>query len=65
MLAGMLAPAPFRMLRDALQADGAANPVAIAATEAAGSLLAAIVALAVVLIQIALYRRLAASISGT
>ncbi|MGN6278115.1 MAG: hypothetical protein ACTHM8_05270 [Sphingomonas sp.] len=65
MLAGMLAPAPFRLLRDALQAEAAANPVAVAATEAAGSLLAAIVALAVVLIQIALYRRLAASISGT
>jgi hypothetical protein len=65
MLAGMLAPAPFRLLRDALQADAAANPVAIALLEAAGSLLAAIVALAALLIEIALYRRLAGSIRGT
>jgi hypothetical protein len=65
MLAGMLAPAPFRLLRDALQAESAANPVAIAALEAAGSLLAAAVALAVLLIEIALYRRLAGSKSGT
>lgn len=65
MLAGMLAPAPFRLLRDMLQADAAANPVAIATLEAAGSMLAAVVALAVLLVEIALYRRLAGSNSGT
>jgi hypothetical protein len=64
MLAGMLAPAPFRIVRDALQAAGAENPVAIALTEAIGSLLAAAVALAALLIEIALYRRLAGSNSG-
>lgn len=65
MLAGMLAPAPFRLLHDALQAEAAANPVTIALIEALGSLAAAIVALATLLIQVALYRRLAGSISGT
>jgi hypothetical protein len=65
MLAGMLAPAPFRIIRDALQSAAAENPVTIALTEAIGSLLAAAVALAALLIEIALYRRLAGSSSGT
>ena len=65
MLAGMLAPAPFRIIRDAMQTAGAENPVAIALIEAIGSLLAAAVALAALLIEIALYRRLAGSSSGT
>lgn len=64
MVAGMIAPAPFRLLRDTLQAASAANPVAIAMTEAAGSLLATIVALALLLIEIALYRRLVVPSSG-
>lgn len=65
MLANMIAPAPFRILRDALQAAAVANPVAIAATEAIGSLLAAAIGLATLLIEVALYRRLAGSSSGT
>jgi hypothetical protein len=65
MLANMLAPAPFRILRDALQAAAAENPVAIATTEAIGSLLAAAICLAALLIEIALYRRLSGSNSGT
>jgi len=64
-LFGMLAPAPFRLLRDTLEAGAAANPVMIAVAEAAGSLAAAVIALATLLVEIALYRRLAGSISGT
>jgi len=59
MLAGMVLPAPFRLIRNALQADALGNPVAIALAEAAGSALAAAIALATVLIEVAVYRRLA------
>jgi len=65
LIAGMLAPAPFRVLRDSLQSGDAANPVAVALAEALGSGLAAAVALATVLVQVALYRRLSAASSGT
>ena len=65
MLTSMIAPMPFRLLHDAMQADATANPVAIAVVEGAGSLLAAIISLATLLLEVALYRRLAGSISGT
>ncbi|HEU4960469.1 MAG TPA: hypothetical protein VFT56_08680 [Sphingomonas sp.] len=63
MLTAMLLPAPFRLIRDALQADAMGNPVAIALAEAVGSALAAAVALATVLIEVALYRRFSAAAS--
>jgi hypothetical protein len=65
LIAGMLAPAPFRLLRDALQTAGEVNPVAVAIVEALGSGLAAAVALATGLVQVSLYRRLVAASSGT
>lgn len=65
MLTSMIAPMPFRLLHDAMQADATANPVAVAVVEGAGSLLAAIISLATLLLEVALYRRLAGSISGT
>ena len=61
---GMLAPAPFRLVSESLQRAHEDNPVTIALLEALGSALAAAVALATALVQIALYRRLTASISG-
>ncbi|HEX7656527.1 MAG TPA: hypothetical protein VF404_05980 [Sphingomonas sp.] len=64
MIAAMIAPAPFRLMRDSLQAADMVNPVAVAIAEAIGSLVAAAVALATVLVEIALYRRLAGSSSG-
>jgi hypothetical protein len=63
-LAGMLVPTPFRLIRDALQADAMGNPIAIALAEGVGSALAAAIALATVLVEVALYRRLAAA-AGT
>ncbi|TPG22373.1 hypothetical protein EAH87_00690 [Sphingomonas koreensis] len=64
LVAGMLAPAPFRLVRDSLQAAQMVNPVAVAIVEAIGSGLAAAVALGVVLVEIALYRRLSGSSNG-
>ena len=64
LFAAMIAPAPFRLLRDSLQSAGEGNPVTIALLEALASGMAAAVALATVLVEIALYRRLAAASSG-
>ena len=64
LIVAMLAPAPFRLLRDSLQGAGGANPVAVAIAEALGSGLAAAVALATALVQVSLYRRLSAASSG-
>jgi hypothetical protein len=65
LVAGMLAPLPFRLLRDALQGAGEVNPVAVAIAEAVGSGIAAAVALATGLFQVSLYRRLSTVSSGT
>lgn len=65
LVAGMLAPAPFRLLRDSLQSAGEGNPVAVAIVEALGSGIAAAVTLATALVQVSLYRRLSAASSGT
>jgi hypothetical protein len=62
---GMLAPAPFRLLRDALQSGHEVNPVAVAIAEALGSGFAAAVALATALVQVSLYRRLTVANNGT
>ena len=64
LIVGMLAPAPFRLLRDALQSANEGNPVTVAMLEALGSGLAAAVALATAMVEIALYRRLVTSSSG-
>ncbi|MGN6375392.1 MAG: hypothetical protein ACTHMG_07535 [Sphingomonas sp.] len=64
LFAGMLAPAPFRLLRDSLQGVDGSNPVAVALIEAAGSGLAAAVTLATALVEISLYRRLSAASRG-
>lgn len=63
-LAGLLVPAPFVLLRHALEMGHAANPVAVVTLDFIASILATIVATATILVEVSLYRRLSASSSG-
>lgn len=64
MLAGQILPAPFEAMTAAMTPGHADNPVVIVILDSLAAAVAAMVALAMILIRIMLYRRLA-SISGT
>jgi hypothetical protein len=63
--AEIIIPAPFRLLHDAMAAAQAINPVAVAVLEGLASAAAAAVALATLLVEIAIYRRLVVPSNGT
>lgn len=60
MLGGGIAAAPFLAIDRSLRAGGADNPLVIAAVDAAAAAMATAALLAMVLLQVAIYRRLAA-----
>ncbi len=61
LLAAQLLPAPFLAIDEAMQIGRAANPVAIMLVDSVAAALASAVALALVLLRIAIYRRVADS----
>lgn len=57
-LAGQLLPSPFQAIDTAMRGAGAANPIALALVNAAAAATASGVALAMILLRLAIYRRL-------
>lgn len=60
LLAAQLLPAPFLAIDEAMRTANAANPVVIMLIDSVAAALAAAVALALILLRIAIYRRVAA-----
>ncbi len=61
LLAGQLLPAPFLAIDEAMRTAHAANPVVIVLIDSVAAALASAVALALILLRIAIYRRVASN----